>query len=79
MKSGFVQCVRDTCLYYKADGERQTVMGVYVDELLVTGTSKRFDEVFKVLATLQIKDLGVVNKFLGMRLTHSFHGRYEDD
>lgn len=54
-------------------------MGVYVDELLVTGTSKRFDEVFKVLATLQIKDLGVVNKFLGMRLTHSFHGRYEDD
>ncbi|CAI5746301.1 unnamed protein product [Peronospora destructor] len=46
----------------------------------ITRTSqKRVDEVFDLLTTLQIKDLGVVSKFLGMRITHSAKFGYELD
>lgn len=36
LQSGFVQCFTDTCLYYKDAGKVQTVVVVYVDDLLVT-------------------------------------------
>ena len=53
------------------DHDGKTVVGVYVDHLLVTETSKfRVDDVFKQLVTLQIKDLGVISTFLVMRHTH---------
>ncbi|CAI5720386.1 unnamed protein product [Peronospora destructor] len=52
----------------------------YVDDLLATGTSQeRVDDMFDFLTTLQIKDLGVVSKFLGMRITHSVKFGYELD
>lgn len=35
----FVECVTDIVIYYKANGADQTVMGVYVDVLIVAGTS----------------------------------------
>ncbi|GMF52340.1 unnamed protein product [Phytophthora fragariaefolia] len=42
-------------------------VGVYVDDLLVTGTrSARVDTYFEVMAVLEFKDLGVVLKFLGI-------------
>ena len=45
------------------------MVGVYVDDLLVTGTeSSAVDSVFTEMACLSIKDLGVVNKFLGLRI-----------
>ena len=49
-------------------------------DFLMTGTSKvRVDDVFKQLVTLQIKDLGVVSKFLGMRLPYFPECSYETD
>nr|CCA16050.1 gagpol polyprotein putative [Albugo laibachii Nc14] len=43
---------------------------VYVDDLLVTGTSRdAVDKFLKKLIALEIKDLGVVNKFLGLRIS----------
>ena len=42
-----------------------TIVGVYVDDLLVTGTSPAvLEQFFLNIASLDIKDLGVVNKFL---------------
>lgn len=80
LRVGFVQCVADSCLYFKADVDDKTVVGVYVDDVLATGKSKeRVDEVFILLTTLQIKDLGVARKFLGMRITHSAKFGYELD
>ena len=61
-----MRCMTDTCVF-KIDSEVQTVLGVYVDDLLVTGsTQKCVDQVFMRLATLQIKDLRVANTFLEM-------------
>ena len=55
------------CLYYKQDCDTWTVVGVYVDDLLVTGTKQSaVDDFFVGLKTLSIKDIGVVKKFLGL-------------
>ena len=57
------------CLYYKYKGETCTVVGVYVDDLLVTGTEQSaVDEFFAEMSSLSIKDLGIVSKFLGLRI-----------
>uniref|UniRef100_A0AAV1U701 Reverse transcriptase Ty1/copia-type domain-containing protein n=1 Tax=Peronospora matthiolae TaxID=2874970 RepID=A0AAV1U701_9STRA len=57
------------CLYFKYKGKTCTVVGVYVDDLLVTGTEQgAVDDFLKDMASLSIKDLEVVNKFLGLRI-----------
>ena len=59
-----MQCVADSCLYFKDTGDDKTVVGVYVDDLLATATSQeRVEEVFVLLTILQIKDLGTENNF----------------
>ncbi|KAE8889350.1 hypothetical protein PF007_g14784 [Phytophthora fragariae] len=67
VKLGFCQCYTDSCLYYKRDAGGVTLVGVYVDDLVVTGTSNvRVDAFFEDMAVLELKDLGVVSKFLGI-------------
>ena len=68
-QSGFQQSTTDMCLYFKYEGNKCTVVCVYVDDLLVTGTeSSAVDNFFLDMACLSIKDLGVVNKFLRLRI-----------
>lgn len=38
VKLGFIQCITDACLYVKSDSGGMTIVGIYVDDLLVTGT-----------------------------------------
>uniref|UniRef100_A0AAV1T532 Integrase catalytic domain-containing protein n=1 Tax=Peronospora matthiolae TaxID=2874970 RepID=A0AAV1T532_9STRA len=69
VEAGFSRCVSDACLYIRHDGGELTIVGVYVDDLLVTATSQdKVEEFFKAMSVLSIKDLGQVNKFLGMRM-----------
>ena len=68
-KLGFTQCTTDMCLYTKKTDGGTTIVGVYVDDLLVTGTEpSAVDSFFAEMACLSIKDLGVVSKFLGLRI-----------
>nr|CCA24530.1 hypothetical protein TcasGA2_TC015470 [Albugo laibachii Nc14] len=54
----------------KKDKDELTILGVYVDGLLATGISRdAVDKFFKVISALEIKELGVVNKFLGPRMS----------
>ncbi|CAI5706592.1 unnamed protein product [Peronospora effusa] len=54
---------------FKYEGNTCTVVGVYVDDLLDTGTKlSAKDNFFKDMACCPIKDLGVVNKFLEIRI-----------
>ena len=63
------------CLYFKRDAGGITVVGVYVDDLLVTGTSqKRVEEFFDKAKELQIKNLGRLKKLLGIRATERSDG-----
>ena len=55
------------CLYFKYKSKTCTVVGVYVDDQLVAGTEKSaVENFFKNIISLSIKDLWVVNKFLGL-------------
>ena len=57
----------DICVYHKRDGDELVVIGVYVDDLLASRTSiAAVESFFTSLASLSIKDLGHVHKFLGM-------------
>ena len=45
------------------------MVGVYVDDMLVTGTeTSAVNSIFAYMACLSIEDLGVVSKFLGLRI-----------
>ena len=65
----FEQCKTDMCLYFKRLKKDLVIVGVYVDDLLVTASKPHLvDEFFRDMKVLQIKDLGIVNKFLGIRI-----------
>ena len=70
LEAGFRQCISDICLYYQVECGQLVIVGVYVDDLLATGTdAAAVDRFFVKLGSLSIKDLGTVSKFLGMRVT----------
>uniref|UniRef100_A0AAV1T269 Reverse transcriptase Ty1/copia-type domain-containing protein n=1 Tax=Peronospora matthiolae TaxID=2874970 RepID=A0AAV1T269_9STRA len=78
--AGFTRCESDMCFYWKRDGDDLVVVGVYVDDLLATGTSAAaVERFFASLASLSIKDLGRVSNFLGMRATHNGKNGYTLD
>nr|CCA24328.1 AlNc14C234G9347 [Albugo laibachii Nc14] len=55
----------------KSDGLTTTLVGVYVNDLLVTKTSfGEVDQFFKDMCKLDVKDLGEVRKFLGIGVTY---------
>ena len=69
VESNFKQCTTDMCSYVKQTDENVTVVGVYVDDLLVFGTTNEVvGQFFDDMKSLEIKDLGVVPKFLGLRV-----------
>uniref|UniRef100_A0AAV1TQJ1 Reverse transcriptase Ty1/copia-type domain-containing protein n=1 Tax=Peronospora matthiolae TaxID=2874970 RepID=A0AAV1TQJ1_9STRA len=78
--AGFVRCESDMCFYWKREGADLVVVGVYVDDLLATGTSAAaVESLFESLASLSIKDLGQVSKFLGMRVQLASEGGHKLD
>ncbi len=65
---GYARCKTDICLYYKREDSNIAIAGIYVDDLLVTTTSALIiNDLFAKLKALEVKDLGYVRKFLGMR------------
>ena len=53
------------CLYVKKTNDDIKIIVVYVDDLLVTGTSSRVvGPFFKNMAFLSRKKLGIINRFL---------------
>lgn len=69
MDVSFKQCISDMCKYYKRDGQDLTIVGVYVKDLLVQLRDKAVEQFFDAVSLLSIKNLGLVSKFLGMRVT----------
>uniref|UniRef100_A0AAV1T508 Uncharacterized protein n=1 Tax=Peronospora matthiolae TaxID=2874970 RepID=A0AAV1T508_9STRA len=57
--AGFVRCESNMCFYWKRERADLVVVGMYVDDLLATGTSAAaVESLFESLASLSIKDLG---------------------
>ncbi|POM67581.1 Retrotransposon like protein [Phytophthora palmivora] len=68
---GFVQRLVDMCVYFRTRAGVLVVVGVYVDDLLVTGTKQQaVDAFFEELASISVNDLGRAHKFLGVRINY---------
>jgi len=66
-KMGF-RCGRFDCCIYTDEGG--TVLALYVDDILITGTSKNIHHIRQQLrAQFEMVDLGPVSHFLGMAIT----------
>ncbi|OWZ08671.1 putative mitochondrial protein [Phytophthora megakarya] len=61
-----LRLLKSLCMYKRGSGSDLTIVGVYVDDLLVTGAKvANVDKFFKDMKVLDVKDLGNVSKFLG--------------
>jgi hypothetical protein len=74
-KLSFQRCKTDRCMYVKVVGPDIIVVGIYVDDILATGTRKQVvDDFFEDAKQMEIKYLGKVNKFLGIRVSQDEDG-----
>lgn len=69
--TGFSRCHGDHCCYFKKLGTSYLILLLYVDDMLVAGSS--MDEIVNLKAQLSkefaMKDLGSAKKILGMRIS----------
>ena len=72
-----VQSYTYICLYYKKSDSSIVIVGVYVDELLVTNTTSTLVDQFpQDTNVLEANDFGMVKKFQGMGVTDNNHNEY---
>jgi len=69
-KIGFRKCVTEPAVYTRGEGLSKLVLGVYVDDLLVTGGDPREIEIFKKQMTseFEMSDLGLLSFYLGIEV-----------
>ena len=70
---GFKQCVLDNCLFVKHHEEEIYLISLYVDDILIAGSDLSVIESIKREFTImyEMKDLGELNHYLGMKVTRT--------
>jgi hypothetical protein len=73
---GFSRCPSELAIYTKMINGRQLEVGVYVDDLVVTGASLEGIRKFKaeMANVLNMSDLGLLNYYLGIEVRQSVEG-----
>lgn len=68
---GFIRCLKEPSLYRKKEQEYLVVVAVYVDDLLITGSSVTKINEFKrgMAAKFDMTDLGRLSYYLGIEVT----------
>ena len=71
-KIGFKRCEANHCCYVKFFGNSYIILLLYVDDMLIVGSSIEGINILKkqLLKQFAIKDLGAVKQILGMRMIH---------
>ena len=69
-KMKFVQTKADLCIYIFKDKTETVIIAVYVDDILIAGTSnKKIAEVKAAIANrFEVKDMGELHYFLGVKI-----------
>ena len=76
ISSGFIQSHHDYSLFTKCSGSDLVLILVYVDDLLITGSSSQLIQATKLMLNthFKIKDLGEMRYFLGLEIARSKDG-----
>jgi len=76
MKLGFRQSMSEHAVYLRGVGARRLIVGVYVDDLVITGGDPRDISTFKeeMKATFKMSDLGLLRYYLGQEVTQMGSG-----
>ena len=69
-KMKFIQTKADPCIYVFKDKTETVIIAVYVDDILIAGTSnKKIAEVKSAIANrFEVKDMGELHYFLGVKI-----------
>ncbi len=74
----YCQSSVDMCLYYQTTKTTIILVGIYVDDLLVTSNYvKLVDEFFQEMKAFDVKALGEVEKFLGIKVESETSNGYK--
>jgi hypothetical protein len=67
---GFTKCISEQAVYKRGAGKTAIILGVYVDDLIVTGSEKKEVEIFKKQMTeeFEMSDLGLMSFYLGIEV-----------
>jgi hypothetical protein len=70
---GFKQSVLDNCLFVKTDGDETYLISLYVDDILIAGSDlSKIEEIkSEFTSRYEMKDLGELNYYLGMKVTRT--------
>ncbi|KAI3523596.1 hypothetical protein L1887_01838 [Cichorium endivia] len=73
---GFARCAQEYSVYTKRKGENILIIGVYVDDLLVTGSCQKSIQAFKadMKAKFEMSDLGLLSFYLGIEVSQKETG-----
>ncbi|XP_073364593.1 retrovirus-related Pol polyprotein from transposon TNT 1-94 [Aegilops tauschii subsp. strangulata] len=75
-KMGFEQSPHEAAVYRRGSGGNALLVGVYVDDLVITGTKDAEVAAFKedMKATFQMSDLGLLSFYLGIEVHQDHSG-----
>ena len=72
LQKGFVRSKSDYAIYYMAEMQDRIIIGVYVDDMIITGSNSykwvEFKENMKHV--FEITDLGILKSYLGIEIKH---------
>ena len=72
IRKGFVRRKSDYAIYYKADMEDRLIIGVYVDDMIITGSNSYKIVEFKenMKQVFKMTHLGIRSSYLGIEIKH---------
>lgn len=77
LENGYIQCHTNSCLHKKGGESVTTLVGVCLDDLLVTVISVKYvRQIIKDIFVLEGKDLGEVSMFLDIGITQDNKNGY---
>jgi len=67
---GFIKCATEHALYGKSTEHGRLIVGVYVDDLIITGSEQRDIDDFKreMKGRFRMSDLGLLTYYLGIEV-----------
>lgn len=73
---GFVRCAHEYVVYIRKTNSSLLIVGTYVDDLIVTGTSKKEIDLFKkeMNQEFEMSDMGLLTYYLGIEVSQKEHG-----